>query len=291
LEEEKLEEEKPAASEIKPLAFEDELTPEEAADFGPADAALSAEIEKNLVNIIEALLFATDEPLSAQSIKEILRAEIDVRKLRGVILDLNKKLQADRRPFEIVEVAGGFQFRTIAQYQKYLKGLFRDKAIRRLSAQALETLSIIAYKQPVSKAEIEGIRNVSTDGAMKTLLERRLIKILGKSEEKPGKPIVYGTTRDFLKYFGLNRISDLPKLEEFEDIAKAQEKDLILDFKRDSEKTRTLRPEEALAETPAPEAEVVAEASALDPDDAQTDDGEPVTPDDPEPAEDPPPTV
>ncbi|MFH0919094.1 MAG: SMC-Scp complex subunit ScpB [Fibrobacterota bacterium] len=263
-----MEEEKQAIEETPALAFEDELPPEEAAEQGPPDVEMSAEIEKNLMNIIEALLFASDEPLSAQSIKDILRVEFDARRLRTVILDLNKRLQADRRPFEITEVAGGFQFRTIAAYQKYLKGLFRDKAIRRLSAQALETLAIIAYKQPVSKAEIEGIRNVSTDGAMKTLLERRLIKILGKSEEKPGKPIVYGTTRDFLKYFGLNRISDLPKLEEFEEIAKAQEKDLIHDFKRDTEKTHTLGPE--------------AEAQAGD-NDAPTADNEPLSPTIPRP--------
>lgn len=268
-----MEEEKQTSEEVKTLALEEELPPDETADAGPLDAAVSAEIEKNLDHIIEALLFATDEPLSVQAIKDILRVEIDARRLRSIILDINKKLGADRRPFEIVEVAGGFQFRTIASYQKYLKGLFRDKAIRRLSAQALETLAIIAYKQPVSKAEIEGIRNVSTDGAMKTLLERRLIKILGKSEEKPGKPIVYGTTRDFLRYFGLNRISDLPKLEEFEDIAKAQEKDLINDFKRDDEKTHTLQPEEAVAAADAPLTESA--------------DGEPVTPDEPVEAAEP----
>jgi len=203
------------------------------------------EIQGQLPNIIEALLFASDEPLAAQTVKDILRVDIDARALRGIILDINKRLQTDRRPFEIVEVAGGFQYRTIVTYQKYLKGLFKDKAMRRLSGQALETLAIIAYKQPVSKAEVESIRNVSTDSALKTLLEKRLIKILGKSEEKPGKPIVYGTTRDFLRYFGLNRISDLPKIEEFEDIARSQEKnDIIMDFKREADSNATLSPTE-----------------------------------------------
>ncbi len=229
-------------------AMETELSNEPASDEVISGANTVGEIDpEKLKNILEALLFASDEPLTAQTIKEILKLSTDTRKLRQDILDINKRLQAERRPFEIAEVAGGFQLRTITSYQKYLKGLFKDRAMRRLSGQALETLAIIAYKQPVSKAEIEGIRNVATDSAMKTLLEKRLIKILGKSEEKPGKPIVYGTTRDFLKYFGLNRISDLPKIEEFEDIAKSQEHEkteLIHDFKRDPEKTKTLAPQE-----------------------------------------------
>jgi len=225
-------------------------------------------ITDNLINIVEALLFASDEPLTPARIKEILSVNLDARECRRMVSEINRKLQSDRRPFEIAEVAGGFQYRTIRAYHKYIKALFKDRAMRRLSGQALETLAIIAYKQPVSKAEIEGVRSVSTDTAMKTLLEKRLIAILGKSEEKPGKPIVYGTTKDFLKYFGLSKISDLPKLEEIEEIAKAKDKsELIHDFKRDPEKTTTLpeapavKPLEAgtpaspEAETPAPQAE------------------------------------
>ena len=228
----------------KPLELENELTEEDLGEEGGSDEVLdSAEIEANLPNIVEALLFASDEPLNAQNLKDILKINVDAKRLRSIIGETNKKLQADRRPFEIIEFGGGFQYRTIPGYQKYLKGLFKDKAVRRLSGQALETLAIIAYKQPVSKAEIEAIRSVNTDSSMKTLLEKRLIKLLGKSEEKPGKPIVYGTTKDFLKYFGLNRISDLPKLEEFEEIAKSSGKtELIQDFKRDTERTETLAP-------------------------------------------------
>lgn len=249
-------------------AMETELSADSdsvASEVTGADSAGEIEPEK-LKNILEALLFASDEPLTTQTIKDLLKLSTDLRKLRQDILDINKKLQAERRPFEIVEVAGGFQLRTILSYQKYLKGLFKDRAMRRLSGQALETLAIIAYKQPVSRAEIEGIRNVTTDSAMKTLLEKRLIKILGKSEDKPGKPIVYGTTRDFLKYFGLNRISDLPKIEEFEEIAKAQERELIHDFKRDPEKTTTLKPQEVepseSEEAETPNSEPVPESAA-----------------------------
>jgi segregation and condensation protein B len=233
---------------------------EPSAESGGEDVS-APEITDNLVHVLEALLFASDEPLTPARIKEILNVNLDAREFRRMVSEINRKLQSDRRPFEIAEVAGGFQFRTIRAYHKYIKALFKDRAMRRLSGQALETLAIIAYKQPVSKAEIEGVRNVSTDTALKTLLEKRLIAILGKSEEKPGKPIVYGTTKDFLKYFGLSKISDLPKLEEIEEIAKAKDKtELIHDFKRDPEKTMTL-PEAPVvkpleAEAPAaPEAE------------------------------------
>lgn len=219
------------------------------------------EITDSLEHVVEALLFASDEPLNASKLKDILGVHLDGREFRRIVNDINRKLQSERRPFEVSEVAGGFQYRTIRAYQKYIKALFKDRAMRRLSGQALETLAIIAYKQPVSKAEIEGIRNVSTDSALKTLLEKRLILILGKSEEKPGKPIVYGTTKDFLKYFGLSKISDLPKLEEMEEIAKGHEKsELIHDFKRDTEKTRTLSDKEAVSES-APTFEETPEAT------------------------------
>ena len=205
--------------------------------------ASAAEILSDLKNVLKALLFATEEPLAPAKLRALLKVNVDARDLRKAVLEINQNLQENREPFEISEVAGGYQFRTIPAYHKYVKGLFKDRAMRRLSLQALETLSIIAYKQPASRAEIEGIRSVSTEASLKTLLERRLITILGRSDEKPGKPIVYGTTKDFLKYFGLNKISDLPKLEEFEDIAKAKEReksDLIHDFKRDGETTVTL---------------------------------------------------
>jgi len=238
--------------EKKPIELDSELTEDDLNEEANSEDSLdTAEIEANLPSIVEAIIFASDEPINAQTLKDLLKINIESKRLRTIVSDINRKLQADRRPFEISEHAGGFQYRTITAYQKYLKGLFKDKAVRRLSGQALETLAIIAYKQPVSKAEIEAIRSVNTESSMKTLLEKRLIKLLGKSEEKPGKPIVYGTTKDFLKYFGLNRISDLPKLEEFEEIAKSSSKtELIQDFKRDTERTETLAPASAPAEMP-----------------------------------------
>jgi segregation and condensation protein B len=128
---------------------------------------------------------------------------------------INRLLQKERHPFEIVEIGGGYQFKTIAYYHPWVRQIFKEKAAKRLSLQALECLSIIAYRQPLSKAEIEGIRGVISDGAMKTLLEKRLVTITGRSE-KAGRPLLYGTTPEFLKYFGLNKIADLPNIEEFE---------------------------------------------------------------------------
>ncbi|OGK04089.1 MAG: SMC-Scp complex subunit ScpB [Candidatus Raymondbacteria bacterium RIFOXYD12_FULL_49_13] len=225
------------------LETELELTEaDEAAEQEEAQArTASKDVPKNLPHVIEALLFASDEPLSASKLKDILNVSLDQRELRNVILDINKRLQTERHPFEIVEVAGAFQFRTISAYARHIKELFKDRAIRRLSQQGLETLAIIAYQQPASKSEVENIRSVSTDGALKTLLERRLIKILGRSETKAGKPIVYGTTREFLKYFGLKKISELPRLEELSETAAARS-ELMHGLKRDHETEETLAP-------------------------------------------------
>ncbi len=177
--------------------------------------------QTELPRIVEALLFATDEPLTLQKIKSILPDKIDIRRIKAAIDDTNRRLSAEHHPYEIVEVAGGYQFRTVQYYHPWVRQLFRDKISRRLSQSALETLAIVAYKQPLTKAEIEAIRGVMADGAMKTLLERRLIRINGRSE-KPGRPLLYETTKDFLRYFGLKHIDDLPKLEEFEQLVKAQ---------------------------------------------------------------------
>lgn len=175
--------------------------------------------------ILEALLFASDEVLSVAKIKSILDGQPDARKIRKMVDDINSKLQRERHPFEITEVAGGFQFRTIAYYHPWVRQLFKERSVKKLSLQALECLAIIAYKQPITKAEIEAIRGVVSDGAMKTLLERRLVTISGRSE-KPGRPLLYATSAEFLQYFGINKIGDLPKIEEFEALAKEKMEEL-----------------------------------------------------------------
>ena len=173
------------------------------------------------LRILEAVLFASDEVLSPAKLKTILPDQPDARAIRKMVDDINIRLQQERHPFEIVELGGGYQFRTIPYYQPWIQQLFKDKAARKISIQGLECLAIIAYKQPISKAEIEAIRGVLSDGAMKTLLEKHFINIVGRSD-KPGRPLLYGTTQEFIQYFGINKLTDLPKIEEFEAAAKDQ---------------------------------------------------------------------
>jgi len=185
----------------------------------------SREAAPDTLRILEALLFASDDLLTAARLKAVLPGGPDARAIRGMVDRINCLLQKERHPFEIVEIGGGYQFKTIAYYHPWVRQIFQEKISRRLSIQALECLSIIAYRQPLSKAEIEAIRGVISDGAMKTLLERRLITVTGRSE-KVGRPLLYGTTQDFLKYFGLNKIGDLPKIEEFEAMVRRKIEDM-----------------------------------------------------------------
>lgn len=180
------------------------------------------------MRILEALLFASEELLTVTKIKSILPDNPDARSIRKIVEKINAQLQKERHPFEIVEIGGGYQFRTVAYYHPWVRQIFKEKAAKKLSIQALECLAIIAYKQPISKAEIEAVRGVVSDGAMKTLLERRLVTIAGRSD-KPGRPLLYGTTTEFLKYFGLNKMEDLPKIEEFEAIAREKVDELSLE--------------------------------------------------------------
>jgi len=180
------------------------------------------------LRILEAVLYASDELMTAAHLKTILPSQPDARKIRSMVEKINMQLQKERHPFEVVEIGGGYQFRTITYYHPWVRQIFKEKAAKKLSIQALECLAIIAYKQPISKAEIEAIRGVVSDGAMKTLLEKRLVTITGRSE-KPGRPLLYGTTQTFLKYFGLNRREDLPRIEEFEAMAREKMDGLSID--------------------------------------------------------------
>jgi segregation and condensation protein B len=180
------------------------------------------------LRILEALLFASDELLTVSRIKGILPGNPDARQIRKMVDKINVQLQKERHPFEIVEIGGGYQFRTVAFYHTWVRQIFKEKQSKKLSLSALECLAIIAYKQPLSKAEIEAIRGVVSDGAMKTLLEKNLIAITGRSD-KPGRPLLYGTSNEFLKYFGLNKLADLPRIEEFEAIAREKMEELSLE--------------------------------------------------------------
>ncbi len=171
--------------------------------------------------ILEALLVVSDVPIGAGRLASALSG-IGVREIRGYIEDLNADYISTGRSFQITEIAGGFQLTVHPEYAPWIRQMMREKSPARLSQAALETLSIIAYKQPMTKAEMEHIRGVSVDGVLRHLLEKGLIRIAGRSEGV-GRPLLYGTTRDFLKHFGLKTLSDLPKMRELEELLRDDE--------------------------------------------------------------------
>jgi len=229
--------------------------------------------------VIEALLFASDEPLSAQELRALIlgeetpiiaepeivesataeltlapeaeiefNSEIEVasgpgdnppeipgaaekKRKRKQLLELsvihsavellNASYEASDRAFRLIEIAGGYQFATRSEHKDYVARLFKEKSRRRLSGAALESLAIVAYKQPVSKNDIENIRGVNCDEVLKSLLEKNLITITGRAESV-GRPLLYGTTVDFLRHFGLPRIQDLPRPREIDELMKEE---------------------------------------------------------------------
>jgi segregation and condensation protein B len=168
--------------------------------------------ENNIKFAIEAMLFASEKPLSAQQLSPALD-NLAAAEIRKLTVELQSEYEQNNRGMRIAEIAGGFMMVTASNYAPFLKKLFKDRHTERLSKQALETLAIIAYKQPLTRQEIEILRNVNVDGVMKSLLEKSMIRIAGR-KKTPGRPIVYGTTRQFLEHFGLMSLDGLPKIEE-----------------------------------------------------------------------------
>ena len=173
--------------------------------------------EKEQLLILEALLFASPESLN-QTRMNLVFVE-DPPQLTNLVPKLQDKFVMENRPLEIQEVAGGYQITTRAEYETWVRRLLNKSGKLTLSQAALETLAIIAYKQPVNRFEIEAVRGVDCSGVLKTVLDRNLIKIKGR-DEGPGRPLLYATTDTFLEYFGLNRISDMPKLKEIIELTK-----------------------------------------------------------------------
>lgn len=167
---------------------------------------------------IESLIFATDQPISAKEIQACLREVFETSFKETEIIEIVEQLQAqyqqDQYAFEILEIAGGYQFLTKGAYHKTVGQYLKRTTSRKLSRTALETLSIIAYKQPTVKSDIENIRGVNCDYAIQKLLEKELIAIVGRSEG-PGRPLLYGTSEKFMDYFGLKSLKDLPKPKDF----------------------------------------------------------------------------
>jgi segregation and condensation protein B len=162
-------------------------------------------------SVIEAVLFASEEPLSEARLADIV--EIGVKQVRQHIKNLNDKYEANNNAFRIEQIAGGYQMLTLAPYNYWLKKMLRARSDSKLSPASLETLAIIAYKQPVMRADIEAIRGVAVGEVIRNLMYKGLVKIVGRAEVL-GRPMLYGTTKKFLEVFGLNSLKDLPKVEE-----------------------------------------------------------------------------
>src|SRR6186713_2418455 len=175
----------------------------------------------NLIPHIEALIFASDKPLTTMEIVDLannafsfMDEKVSLDQVETSLEGIVEKYKAEFYPFEMRQSGGGWQFLTKKEYHKTIAQLNGDKFLKRLSAAALETLAIIAYKQPVTKGEIEAIRGVSSDYAVQKLLEKELILISGRNEKLPGHPLVYATSKSFMDYFGINSSDDLPKIRE-----------------------------------------------------------------------------
>jgi len=185
-------------------------------------------VEKIYNSIIEALIFASDEPLSASEIIRAIKGidgndlNLTGKNIEDAVDEINRRLENEEFPYSIKKIAGGFLFATKPEYAKYIGFLSTEKSKRRLSQAALETLAIIAYKQPITKPEVESIRGVNSDYIINSLLEKNLITIKGRAETM-GRPLLYGTTDEFLFYFGLNTLADLPKPREIEEIMHDQD--------------------------------------------------------------------
>jgi len=175
----------------------------------------------NIIPHIEALIFASDKPLTSMEITELINnafgfmeEKLTLEQIQTALDGIIEKYTSEFYPFEVRESGGGWQFLTKRDYHKTVAQLNGEKFLKRLSSAALETLAIIAYKQPITKGEIESIRGVSSDYSIQKLLEKELIIISGRNEEMPGKPLVYSTSKTFMDYFGINSPADLPKLKE-----------------------------------------------------------------------------
>ncbi|MBE2230970.1 MAG: SMC-Scp complex subunit ScpB [Chitinophagaceae bacterium] len=175
----------------------------------------------NLIPHIEALIFASEKPLTSLEITELLNnafgfmeEKISLDQVEAGVEGIREKYNAEFYAFELRQSGGGWQFLTKKDYHKTIAQLNGDKFLKRLSAAAMETLAIIAYKQPVTKGEIEAIRGVSSDYAVQKLLEKELIIITGRNEKLPGHPLVYCTSKNFMDYFGINSAEDLPRIKE-----------------------------------------------------------------------------
>jgi len=174
----------------------------------------------DLIPHIEALIFASDKPLTTLDIVELVNnieaidEKISLDHVESAVDGIVEKYKTEFYPFEVKQTGGGWQFLTKQEFHKTVAQLNGDKFLKRLSAASLETLAIIAYKQPITKGEIESVRGVNCDYSVQKLLEKELIIISGRNEKQPGQPLIYSTSKNFMDYFGINSADELPKIKE-----------------------------------------------------------------------------
>ena len=189
---------------------ESQIPDEEQPDVSEPDQEITTTVE----SVVEAVLFASDESLTEGRLAKIV--ETSAKQVRQHIKNLNDKYQANNNAFRIEQIAGGYQMLTLSPYNHWLKKLLRIRSDTKLSPAAMETLAIIAYKQPVMRADIEAIRGVAVGEVIRSLSYKGLVKIVGRAEVL-GRPMLYGTTKKFLEVFGLNTLKDLPKAQELKE--------------------------------------------------------------------------
>ena len=210
------------AVEVEPEVGQDVITEMSAPAADPALSDMRA-----LKGILEALLFVTAEPIPVTRFLALLGA-VTKQDVDQALASLAQDYEQEGRGLQLAEVAGGYRIVTKAEFAPWLKRLEKVKSPSKLSRSALESLAIIAYKQPIVRAEVEQIRGVETSGVIRTLLERKLVRIVGRKEE-PGRPIMYGTTKFFLEHFGLRDLSQLPPLREFKELGESEQAMLPID--------------------------------------------------------------
>lgn len=174
----------------------------------------------HIKGVIESLLFVSEKPVALEEMRKVLEA-VSASEIKEIVKVLQKDYEDRQSGINVVEIAGGFQMLTNPSYAGYVKDFYKTKHKEKLSKPALETLAIMAYKQPVTRLDVELVRGVNSDGVVAHLLEKELIKVVGR-KDVPGKPFLYGTTKQFLEYFGLKSLEDLPKLEEFPNLVPSE---------------------------------------------------------------------
>ncbi len=171
---------------------------------------------KKAKQVVEALIFASSKPLTPAEIRKVTKV-LTVSQIEKIVAELKADYQTSERCFELLEIAGGYELSTKREFAPWILKIELQRKARQATQSALETLAILAYKQPLTRAEIEGLRGVDTSGVLSTLMEKNFIKIVGK-KEVPGRPFMYGTTEKFLEHFGLKALQDLPSIEEIRQI-------------------------------------------------------------------------